>query len=422
MVTIKTGLLTIALALSVGPVAAATLRIACGSAGVDQDICQISAKHWAEKTGNEVEFINMPNNSSETLALYQQLLGSGSDKIDVMQIDTVWPGILANQLIDLKPYSNGQENQSFPSVVANDTVNGKLVAMPWFIDTGLLYYRKDLLDKHHLKIPTTWEELDVTARKIQSAERAAGNEKMWGYVWQGRAYEGLTCNALEWVSSHNGGDVIDGEGRVTIDNPGAAKALDLAAKWVGTISPRAVLNYGEEEARGVFQSGNALFMRNWPYAWSIANRSNSPIKGKVGIAPLPKGGADGRSSAALGGWQLAVSRYSPNPKLAAELVMYLSSAEVQKMRAVQASFNPTIPALYSDKDVLQANPFMAELLPTFNTAVARPSTVTGPKYNQVSNQFWNAAHDVLAGTDNASGALAKLAASLKRLAPNGTWR
>ncbi|CAH2787317.1 MAG: Maltodextrin ABC transporter, substrate-binding protein MdxE [uncultured Caballeronia sp.] len=302
MIKIKAGLLTVALALATGPATAATLRIACGAAGVDQDICQVSAKRWAEKTGNEVEFISMPNNSSETLALYQQLLSSGSDKIDVMQIDTVWPGILANHLINLKAYSKGQEGQSFPSIVANDTVNGRLVAMPWFIDTGLLYYRKDLLDKYHLKVPATWDELNSAASKIQSAERAAGNEKMWGYVWQGCAYEGLTCDALEWVSSYNGGAVVDGKGRVTVDNPAAAKALDSAAKWVGTISPRAVLNYGEEEARGVFQAGNAVFMRNWPYAWSIANRPGSPIKGKVGIASLPKGGAQPPSTATPPTW------------------------------------------------------------------------------------------------------------------------
>jgi trehalose/maltose transport system substrate-binding protein len=422
MMRIKTALMAVAFVAAAGPAAAATLRIACGAPGIDQDICQVSARQWAEKTGNRVEFVSMPNNSSEALALYQQLLSSGSDRIDVMQIDTVWPGILAKHLIDLKPYSNGQENQSFPSMVANDTVNGKLVAMPWFIDTGLLYYRKDLLEKYRMKVPATWEELDADARRIQAAERAAGNEKMWGYVWQGRAYEGLSCDALEWISSYNGGTVVDDKGRVTIDNPRAVKALELPAKWVGTISPKAVLNYGEEETRGVFQAGDAVFMRNWPYIWAMLNHAGSPVKGKVGVAPLPKGGADGRASAALGGWQLAVSRYSPNPKLAADLVMYLTSADVQKMRAVQASFNPTIPALYADKDILRANPFVADLLPTFNVAVARPSTVTGVKYNQVSNQFWNAVHDVLSGSDTAPNALARLAASLKRLAPDGNWQ
>ncbi|WP_257030654.1 ABC transporter substrate-binding protein [Paraburkholderia bryophila] len=422
VVKIKAAVLILALMLVAGRAGAATLRIACGSAGVDQDICRVSANVWAEKTGNQIEFVNMPNDASETLTLYRQLLNSGSDQIDVMQIDAVWPGIFANQLIDLRPYSKGQEHQSFPSLVANDTVNGRLVAMPWFIDTGLLFYRKDLLEKYHLNVPTTWDELDAYASRIQRAERASGNEKMWGFVWQGRAYEGLSCDALEWISSYNGGDVIDDRGQVTVDNPAAARALDLAAKWVGSITPRAVLNYGEEDARGVFQAGNAVFMRNWPYVWSIANRSDSPVRGRVGIASLPKGGADGKSVGALGGWQLAVSRYSRNPKLAANLVMYLTSAEVQRKRAIQASFNPTIPSLYSDKGVRQANPYMVSLLPTLNAAVARPSAVTGSEYSEVSAQFWNAAHEVLAGHDHAANALAKLSVSLKRLAPNGVWQ
>lgn len=422
MMKIKTGLMMMACVAAIGPATAATLRITCGPPGVEQDLCRVSAREWAARTGNQVEFVSMPNNPNETLALYQQLLSSGSDKIDVLQIDTVWPGILANHLIDLKPYSRGQENQSFPGMVVNNTVNGRFIAMPWFIDTGLLYYRKDLLDKYQMKAPATWEELDAGARRIQGDERAAGNEKMWGYVWQGRAYEGLTCDALEWISSYDGGTVIDDQGRVTIDNPRAVKALELAAGWVGTISPKAVLNHGEEEARGVFQTGNAVFMRNWTYIWALLNHPASPVKGKVGVALLPRGGADGRASAALGGWQLAVSRYSSHPALAADLVMHLTSAEVQKMRAVKAAYNPTIPTLYEDKDILAANPFMADLLPTFSVAVARPSTITGVKYNQVSNQFWNAVHDVLSGSDTAAGALKRLAASLKRLAPNGNWR
>ena len=421
MFRIRAAVVAIAAALAAGSAGAATLRLVCGSSGIDQNSCESAAKAWAQKTGNQVEFVSMPNNSSEALALYEQLLSSGSDKLDVLQIDTVWPGILAHQLVDLKLYLKDRIADYFPSAIANDTVGGKLVAVPWYIDTGMLYYRKDLLEKYHMKVPASWEELAATARKIQDGERAAGDEKMWGYVWQGRAYEGLTCDALEWVSSYNGGGIIDAQGHVTIDNPGAAKALETAAKWVGTITPKAVLNYGEEEARGVFQSGDAVFMRNWPYVWSVANKDGSPVKGKIGVAPLPKGGADGQPAAALGGWHLAVSRYSPNPKLAADLVLYLSSAEVEKQRAVNASFNPTIPALYKDKDVLKANPFMADMLPTFSTAVARPSTVAGTRYNQVSNQFWNAAHDVLSGSAGASAALARLAASLQRLAPNGEW-
>ena len=166
----------------------------------------------------------------------------------------------------------------------------ELVAMPWFTDAGLLYYRKDLLEKYGRKLPETWQEMTETARFIQKAERDAGNSRMWGYVFQGRAYEGLTVNALEWLDSFNAGTIVDLDGKITVNNPRAAEALTLAASWINDITPKGVLNYSEEECRGVFQSGNAVFMRNWPYAWPLMNAKDSPVKDKIGVAPLLKGG------------------------------------------------------------------------------------------------------------------------------------
>jgi trehalose/maltose transport system substrate-binding protein len=242
---------------------------------------------------------------------------------------------------------------------------------------------------------------------------------MWGFVWQGKAYEGLTCDALEWVTSFNGGTIVDADGKVTINNPNAVAAIDQAAGWVKTITPEGVLNYAEEEARGVFQSGNAVFMRNWPYAWSLAQGDDSSIKGKVGVVALPKGGDDGRHAATLGGWQLAVSKYSENPDVAADLVLYLTGAEEQKRRAIVGSYNPTIAGLYQDEDVLAANPFFGDLYDTFVNAVPRPSTVTKGKYNQVSNEFWNAVHAVLSGKTDAAASLADLEQSLERMSRGG---
>jgi len=340
----------------------------------------------------------------------------------VLQVDVAWPGLLGNHLLDLKPHTRGVEKDHFAGFVANNTTNGRLVAMPWFANAGLLFYRKDLLQKHGAKVPTTWDDLSAVAKKIQDAERAAGNGRMWGYVWQGRAYEGLTCDALEWVASHGGGSIVESDGNVSIRNANAAKALQSAASWVGTISPTAVLNYAEEESRGVFQAGHAVFMRNWPYAWSLAQAGDSVIRGKVGVTLLPKGGAGGRHAATLGGESLAVSKYSRHPAEAAALVMHMTSAAVQKDRALRGSFNPTISALYQDPDVLKANPFMGELLGTFTNAVARPTTVTGARYNQVSNQFWNAAHEVLSGKAKPEESLQRLEQSLKRLSRGGQWK
>ena len=398
---------------------ATTLSISCGAVGQELELCKTGAEAWAKKTGNQINLISTPNSATERLALYQQLLAAGAADVDVFQIDIVWPGILSNHFIDLSTQAKDVLKNYFPAIVKNNTVDGKLVAMPWFTDAGLLYYRKDLLAKYNVQPPQTWQELTDIAKKIQDGERAAGNDKMWGFVWQGRAYEGLTCNAMEWVASYNGGTIVDETGKVTIDNPQAATAITAAAGWIKTISPEGVLNYTEEEARGVFQSGNAVFMRNWPYVWSLAQGPESAIKDKVGVSVLPKGGADGRNAATLGGWQLAVSKYSKNKELAADLVMYLTSAEEQKRRAIQGAFNPTIEALYKDPEILKAAPFMGELYDTFVNAIARPSTATGTKYNQVSNEFWNAVHEVLSGTAKADANLAKLASSLKRMSRGG---
>jgi trehalose/maltose transport system substrate-binding protein len=401
---------------------AASIKISCGAVGQELELCTRAAQAWATKTGNEVQVVATPNDSSERLALYQQVLGAGSDKIDVFQVDVVWPGLLGAHLLDLKPYTHGVEAQHFSSYIANNTNGGRLVAMPWFVNAGLLFYRKDLLAKYGQGVPATWEDLTASARKIQDAERAAGNDKMWGYVWQGRAYEGLTCNALEWLVSHGGGAIVDGDGRVGVHNAQAAAALQMAASWVGTISPTAVLNYAEEESRGVFQAGNAVYMRNWPYAWSLAQGSGSAIKDKVGVTVLPRSAAgSGRNAATLGGESLAVSKYSRNPALAADLVMYMTSAQVQKERALVGSFNPTLPTLYRDADIARANPFMGQLFDVFSRAVARPTTVTGARYNQVSNEFWNAVHEVLSGKEKPDEALARLGATLNRLGRGGKW-
>ena len=420
----RLGFTALAAAWLVGGMAAAQaaqIKISCGAVGQELELCKSAAEAWGKKTGNEVQVVATPTDANERLALYQQILSSQSDKIDVYQVDVVWPGLLANHLLDLTPHAKGVQKQHFESIVANNTVGGKLVAMPWFTDAGLLYYRKDLLDKHKQKLPTTWEELAQSAKLIQDAERKAGNDKMWGYVWQGRAYEGLTCNAVEWMVSYGGGTIVEPNGKVSVNNPKAVKALQTAASWVGSISPSAVLNYSEEESRGVFQAGNAVYMRNWPYAWALSQAPDSAIKGKVGVAVLPKGGADGRSAATLGGQQLAVSKYTRNAALAADLVMYMTSAEVQKQRALKGSFNPTIGELYKDKEILAANPFMGELYSTFSNAAARPATVTGARYNQVSNAFWNSVHEVLSGKVKADAALQQLDTNLGRTSRGGKW-
>lgn len=401
--------------------AAAEITISCGSVGQDFEICKKLTDEWTAKTGNKVKLFTAPNSTTDILALFRQQFGAKSSEIDVVMVDVVWPGVIKEHLLDLTSYTKGIEKTHFPAIIANNTVNGKLLAMPWFTDAGLLYYRKDLLEKYKEKTPTTWEEMTATAQKIQDGERKAGNKGMQGYVFQGKAYEGLSCNALEWVSSYKGGSVIESNGKISVNNPQAAKALDMAAGWVGKISPKGVLSFGEEEARGVFQNGNSVFMRNWPYAWSLAQKDDSKVKDKVGVAALPKGGADGQSAATLGGWQLAVSKYSKHQPEAVDLVLYLTSKDVQKRRAIEGSYNPTIPELYKDKDVLKAAPFFGSLYDVFTNAVARPATVTGEKYNEVSTAFWNAAYATLSGKAKGADNVRKLEGDLTHMRRGDKW-
>lgn len=397
---------------------AATVTITCGSTGRELELCREGANAWAAKTGNTVKLVTMPG--ADTLTLTQQLLAAGAADIDVFQIDIAWSGILARHLFDLGPQAGERPKQHFPAMVRSATVGGRLVGMPWFGDAGVLYYRKDLLLKYGVAVPKTWQALRQASELIQAAERKRGVDKFWGFVWQGRAYEGLTCNALEWVASHNGGTVVDDAGKVSINNPGAIAALREAAGWVGSITPKGVLNYTEEEARGVFQSGNAAFMRNWPYAWSLLNDAGSPVRNAVGIAALP-GGDGGQSAGTLAGSLLVVNNYSHQAQLAADLVLYLTSPAEQKRRAIQGSYNPTLPSLYADPEVLAVAPYLGTLYDTFANAVARPSNATGAKYNRVSIEFSNAVHSVLAGETDAAYRLQALDSKLRRLRRGGQW-
>ncbi len=415
---IKAILLAGALCLSAGA-RAATITISCGAAGQEIKECQDAGDAWGKRTGNTVKVVGAP--AAERLTLYQQYLAAGSSDIDIYEIDVIWPGILAQYLVDLTDKVDAATVAAhFPSIIANNTVHGKLLALPMYTDAGILYYRKDLLDKYGFKPPATWADLETQARTIQDKERAAGHAEMQGFVWQGKSYEGLTVDALEWVDSSQGGTIVGNDGKITIDNPAAAKALNRAAGWVGKISPQGVLNYSEEESRGVFQSGDAVFMRNWPYAWSLAQADGSPIRDKVGVAALPAGDG-GTSAAVLGGWQMSVSKFSKNQDAAIDFVKYLCSAEQEKQHAILYSQNPTIEALYKDPDVLKANPFLSSLFDVFTHTVARPSRVAGLRYAQLSAEFQTAVHDILSAGGGAEKQLPLLQTKLDRLSRGGHW-
>ncbi|MFP4115236.1 MAG: ABC transporter substrate-binding protein [Spirochaetales bacterium] len=387
-----------------------TLGIATGSVGTEYELLLDQIERYeAENPNVRIEALDTPDLATDRLGLYLQFFEAQSPELDIYMIDVIWPGDLAEHLVDLYEYgAEEQVDEHFPAIVENNTVDGKLVGMPWFTDAGLLYYRTDLLEEYgYDEPPADWGELTEMATTIQEGEREAGNEDFWGYVWQGNAYEGLTCDALEWIYSNDGGTIVSPDGVITINNDRAVEALELAASWVGTISPPGVTGFAEEDARNMWQAGNAAFMRNWPYAYNLGNEEDSAIAGQFDVAPLPAG-RSGSGAATLGGWQLGVSKYSEHPQEAVDFLLWLTGYEEQLYKAIEGSNNPTYMAVYDSSEIEEEVPFMVSLYDVFTNAVARPSTVTAPQYNETSVLFFTAVHNVLTGDLDAETALEEL--------------
>lgn len=408
-----------ALSMLAGPVAAANLSIAVGDTGTELEALRTQLETFEQRTGHTVNVVALPNSSSEQFSQFKLWLAAGNTDIDVYRVDVIWAPQLATNLLDLTNATKGVIDEHFPSIVASQTVDGKLVAMPLFTDAPALYYRKDLLDEYGAAMPETWDEMAATAKMIMDKEREAGNPDMWGFVFQGKAYEGLTCDALEWVKSSGGGQIVEDDGTISINNADAAAAIERASGWVGTISPPGVLAYGEEESRGVWQTGNAVFMRNWPYAYALGNEGDSPVKGKFDVTTLPYAKDGDQSAATLGGWNLAIPSFVKDPEAAIELVTFLASPEQQKVRALIAGNLPTVKSLYKDPEIAEALPIIPRWEAVFQNAVPRPSAPTKLKYNEASNNFWTAVHNTLSGNGSASDNLAALEIQLTRLKGSG---
>jgi trehalose/maltose transport system substrate-binding protein len=376
---------------------------------------QQELQQFTRETGIRVKLLPSPESARDKLALWQELLGTGASGPDVYGIDVIWPRILNEDFIDLRPYFANEISLQFPAMAASYTVDNKLVAMAYRADIGLLYYRTDLLRQYgYREPPGTWDELEIMAARIQAGERAKGKKEFWGFVWQGAAAEALTCNALEWQAAEGGGQIIEEDKSISVNNPHAIRAWQRAARWVGSISPPSVVGYKEWDALNVWVAGDAAFMRSWPTAYVDSQAAGSPIRNKFDITLLP-GGKAGHVGT-LGGAGLAVSRFSAHPREALELVRYLSRSDVQVKRSRVLSQPPTLPELYDLPEVLEPNPRFALLSQAFRTGmVSRPSNVTGKKYQDVTDAYIQAVHCVLTGEKSAPEAAAALENELVRI-------
>ena len=241
-----------------------------------------------------------------------------------------------------------------------------------------MYYRRDLLDKYNLSPPQTWNELRLAARIVLQGE---ANPRLTGFVWQGKQYEGLVCVALEFIRAY-GGEVFSREGELQLARPTTITGLQQPAESHQRPYIAAVVTTTDEEtARHIFGRGEAIFMRNWPYAWTLLNAEGSLVRGHVGVTAIP--GSDAHSGLpTLGGWHLGINRLSAQPDLAWQLIAFLTSAESQRYLAITSGLRPTRLSVYTDPQVQQADPSLPLFFPLLQRAQPRPVT---PFYLMVSS-------------------------------------
>jgi multiple sugar transport system substrate-binding protein len=357
----------------------------------------------------EVREETLPSSSDDQHQFYAINLQSRSGEFDVFAVDVIWVAGFAQAgwLRDVSTLLPAVAHSAFfGGALQSVTFHGRAYAIPWFVDAGLLYYREDLLARYGRAPPRTWGELVHTAQAVMP--RAPGVE---GFVWQGKQYEGLVCNVLEFLRS-NGGDVLDGA-RVVLDTAPNREALAFMADLVHRlhVTPASVTTATEEPTRHLFGQGRAIFMRNWPYAWRLFRDEGSRVHGRVGVTTLPhfEGGV---SAATLGGWQLAVNAHSRHPEAATKLVRYLTSTAVQKQLALAYGFQPSRVELYRDADLLAQQPFLGTLADVF--ASARPRPVT-PRYVRVSQVLQSEFSAAISGLKTPAAALAAGQRGLERL-------
>jgi multiple sugar transport system substrate-binding protein len=345
------------------------------------------------------------------------VLASRDPSIDVLLIDVIRPAqYQASRWADtLDKYLPGvtRENllkQYLPAYAKADVVNGQLVALPAFADAQFLYYRKDLLEKYGFKPPTTWDEAIKQAQTILAGEK---NPNLNGIGFMGNVSEGTVCSFLLpiWAA---GGDVTDANNRLILTEAQAKDSLqfwlDLMDKY--KVSPNNMAEKAQDTIRQEMQAGRWIFGTLFAYAWNrFQNDADSQVKGKIGVVPLPKF-EGGRSASCLGGWQWTISDFSKNKAQAYKLVRFLSSPEVSKILAIDASNLPVFPSLYKDPDVLKANPWFADALPVVQAARARP---VHPRYTEIADVMRKGLNAVLARTKTPEAAAKEIINGLQAI-------
>lgn len=332
--------------------------------------------------GIRVELQRTPDDANQRHQLYVQWLNARVGNPDILQLDVIWTPefAAAGWVLPLGKYAPVVAD-FFPATIEANRWAGELYALPWFADVGLLYRRTDLVPNE----PRTLGELVSFAQRAISRPGGAATRPRHGIVWQGARYEGLITGFVEYLGAF-GGRIIDENAQVVVNRPEGVRALEFMRDQLygSRIAPLDVLTWHEEEGRFAFQNGTAVFMRNWPYAYApMSDSAQSRVAGKYAVSPMPGSGTGaGRSTAALGGGQLAINAYTESPDAAYQLIAYLTAPEQMLERAQAVGQYPTRPALYEPGRMTGLAIPLGDAKRAIESATLRPVT---PIYTELSD-------------------------------------
>ncbi|MGY4687196.1 ABC transporter substrate-binding protein [Petrotoga miotherma DSM 10691] len=360
----------------------------------------------------DVEVYLIPSYPGSTYKFYGTFVVTNAKEPTILSLDMEWINEFSPFLVSLNQETEYFDvNNLIPQTVEMVTINGDIKAIPYYVETGVLYYRKDLLEKYGYEVPKTWDELITIAKDISQKE---GIE---GFVWPGARYEELTTFFLEIFYSH-GGKIFEGDNFVLEQAENKDKALE-SLKLLNNIiseeiSPKGVTTYREEECRNIFQNGDAVFMRNLSYAWHLLNSEGSNINGKVGIAPIPKTDLISQQLFVLEGKALAINPNASDEEreAAKKFIKYLTSKESQIQRLIQLNFLPTNLEVFNDPTISEVDPNLLNFRSSLENLVLKPKA---PIYTEISFPIQNNVYDVLTGRISVERALNNMIAEIEFL-------
>ena len=358
----------------------------------------------------DLEIVEGPNATNLVEDLYTSAFLLGDSIYDLVYMDIVWTPkfAAAGWLEPLDDRISDEELSAFlEGDIEGGRYNGQLYRMPFRSDAGMLYYRQDLLEENGFEPPETTQELIEISQTLQEQ-----GDVEWGYVWQGRQYEGLAAVFVEVLEGHGGFWVNPDTEEVGLDEPEAIAALEFLTDTIDKgISPTGVTTYQEEEARRFFQNGRTVFMRNWPYVWPLANQDDSAVQGKIAIKPMVhEPGFD--SGACQGGWGLALVKDSPHKEEAWRVIEFMTSESVQKQFILDTAYVPSRRSLFNDPDIVAKYSHYPDLLDVQEQSVLRPPIA---QYAQASDILQRNLSSALTGRLSPQEAMERAANETRRL-------